>query len=381
MKKTFLNKSFLTILFSIFVVIQVFAADPLMEGFLLLEKGQYSKAFSNFSSIKKELPQKYTGMGIAKYFEKDYEKSLSLLKIALGYKLEQKNWVPYYFSGLSSYELEKYDDAERYLKKANALKHSSETLLWLGKSHYMLKRFSTAEHYLREFLKEDAKNKEVYELLFKIYEETKNTNGALNLIEQARKNIRDDPMLIFYERKLLPQDNVKTMDGIKPTQQPLEKPLSFNSKTKTKKAYEPTYFIFTVSLFFAFSIFYYVARRELEKKLEFTNDLIKNMDIKGAQEMLSTIKFFYTDELKLLRIKIAVLKQDYHEALNLCENLRNKKLKEEIKAYIYLILDDKNNIDKLVAYAEITNNLDLIQKIPSMSLKNKKELINDFVNL
>ncbi|MCX7959354.1 MAG: hypothetical protein N3B13_09935, partial [Deltaproteobacteria bacterium] len=55
-KALFVFSVFLLLLFSV----EASAKNPLSEGFLFLEKGDYKRAFSNFSSIKKKEPYVYT---------------------------------------------------------------------------------------------------------------------------------------------------------------------------------------------------------------------------------------------------------------------------------------------------------------------------------
>jgi hypothetical protein len=391
----------LTILFFCSFFCSAYGNENLIEGFSQLEKGAYSKAFSIFSSIKRENPEVLTGKGISKYFLKDYKNSLKYLEKALKYPSEKKNWVTNYFAGLASYEMGNYSKALFYFNIANLIKPSKEITLSIGKTLYKMGNFIESERYLSLALKENPKNIEIYELLFSIYEKFENYEKLENTLTLARNELGNIPLVILYDAKILtkkgeinkakkmlesiPKDKyeknindfLSTLPGIKvETTKPKKIALTYRFLNKVKISY--IFIISLITLTFA-GILYRNRKKTNTQKLEYALELLKVSDISGCEEILDSILPPYSEDYKILKIKLLALKGNIEKALHLCEDLNDKKTKESLKAYIYLISNDLIEFQKQVDLIEISIDKDLASSLSELSIQDKETLIKNFI--
>lgn len=177
------------------------AKDPLSEGFLFLEKKDYNRAFSTFSTIKKKKPFIYTAMGISKALSGDYEKALDFLFIATEDTKESKNWVPNFFIGFSFYNLNKYKDAIPFLEKSYSLNQDNETLTLLGKSYFKIENYKKSEEILDKIYKE-KKDEEISLLLAKSKISLNKNTEAENLLNESITLYPQNPFLLYERAKL-----------------------------------------------------------------------------------------------------------------------------------------------------------------------------------
>lgn len=382
-----------------------YANDPLTEGFIYLEKGDYSRAFSTFSSIRIENPQVLTAKGIAKYFLKDYQRSIYYLEKSLKYESERKNWIPNFFAGLVNYELKNYSKAVYYFNIAYTIKPSQETSLWLGKTLIQQGNYIEAEKFLLEILKEDQQNEEIYENLLSIYFQFENYDKIYEIIKIARNANFNSPILDFYEAKVylkrgevakakeilqsLPKDRfqkeIENLLGSLPIADNKKinffnriiSPFKIESKDKKLKIYPAIILISIIAL----GLFYKRRKKDLDQKLDFASELLKLNDLNGCEEILDSIRAPYTEKYKILKIKLLTLKNHFFEALDLCDELNDIKTKETLKAYIYLFNSDMFNFQKHIDYVEMTLDKESAEELANLKYHDIYTLKKLFINL
>ena len=386
--------------FWIIILCKAYGDESIIEGFSLLEKGDYTKAFSIFSSIKRESPEVLTGKGISKYFLKDYKNSLKYLEKSLKYPSEKKNWVTNYFAGLANYEIGNYSKAQFYFNTAHKIKPTKGITLLLGKTLYKMGNFIESEKYLSLVLKEDPKNVDSYELLLSIYDKLENYEKLENTLTLARNELGNIPLVNLYDAKMLakkgdinkvkkilesiPKD--KYEKEIKEFLSPLTNVKVETSKPKkiisyyqfTKK--EKIGYVFLVSLITLTiaGLLYRNRKKTNTQKLEFALELLKAFDIAGCEEILNSISL-HSEDYKILKIKLLVLKGNVEEALFLCEDLDDKKTKETLKAFIYLLSNNLIEFQKQVDLIEISIDKDLAQSLSELPVQDKETLKKNFI--
>ncbi len=387
--------------FWLVILCKAYGDESLTEGFSLLEKGDYKKAFSIFSSIKGERPEVLTGKGISKYFLKDYKNSLKYLEKSLKYPSEKKNWVTNYFAGLSSYEIGNYSKAQFYFYTAYTIKPTKEIALSLGKTLYKMGNFVESEKYLSLVLKEDPKNVDSYELLLSIYEELENYEKLENTLTLARNELGNIPLVNLYDAKMLakkceinkakkilesiPKDKyekeinefLSTLTDFKVETSKPKKIISYYHFTNKEKIG----YVFLVSLITLTiaGLLYRKRKKTNAQKLEFALELLKASDIAGCEEMLDSIHPPHSEDYKVLKIKLLALKGNVEEALYFCEDLDDKKTKETLKAFIYLLSNDLIEFQKQVDLIEISIDKDFAQSLSELSLQDKETLKKNFI--
>ncbi|MCX7770563.1 MAG: tetratricopeptide repeat protein [Proteobacteria bacterium] len=383
-----------------------FANDPLSEGFLLVERGEYAKAFSIFSSIKSESPQVLTGKGIAKYFIKDYPRSIYYLEKSLRYDSEKKNWIPNFFAGLSWYELGDYNKALFYFNVSYTLNPSSETSLWIGKTLYNQGNYIEAEKFLLETLNKNKQNEEVYEKLLFIYFKFDEIKKLEDLIQMGRREAGDLSIFSLYEAKIfvkkgeierakevfkkLPKDKYqKEIDELISTAPILEKKDNKLSKM-LKKAFQLKWeskttqnlgIIIALLTLLGIGLFYRNRKKDIQQKIEFANELLKANDLKGCEEILESIRAPYPEKYKITKLKLLTLKGEYFSALDLCDELNDQNIKETLKAYIYLLGNDIINFDKHIDYIELILDKQRVEEISNLKYLDVETLKKSFINL
>lgn len=383
-----------------------FANDPLSEGFLFLEKGDYNRAFSIFSSLRAENPQVLTAKGIAKYFSKDYKRSVYYLERALKFESEKKNWVPNFFAGISNYELKDLSKALYYFNITYTLKPSSEISLWLGKTLFEQGNYVEAEKFLLEALKGNKQREEIYEILLSIYFKFENYDKINEIIKVAKSENIISPIFDFYEAKIylkkgevekakkvfqsLPKDRFqKEIDNlisplllVEKTKTSLLKkiinPLKFDLDNKRLKIYP--IFIGILSLL-AMGLFYRNRKKDIEQKLDFANELLKANDFDGCEEILDSIRAPYPEKFKIIKIKMLTFKSNFFEAIDLCDDLNDIKIKETLKAYIYLFSNDLLNFQKLIDYVEISLDKETAEELSNLKYHDFDTLKKLFINI
>lgn len=379
------------------------AKDPLKEGFLFLETGEYNKAFSTFSSIKTITPQVLTAKGISKYFLKDYNGSIFYLERALKFPSEKKNWIPNYFAGISNYELRNFSKANYYFKIAFNLKPSSEISLWLGKTLFEQGDYTEAEKFLLKALKEHKKNEEIYEKLLFLYFKFDNFDKIEEIIQLGRNENINSPVFDFYEAKIylkkgesekakkillsIPKDKfAKEIDDMLSILSTTEKqsllkkiPISKNYIIDSRKL-NIYFLILGVLSLLIMGLVYRNRRKDFEQKLDFAQELMKAKDYDGCQEILDSIRVPYPEKLKIIKIKLLTLKGNFSEAIDLCEELKDIKTKETLKAYIYLLSNDLVNFQKLIDYTELTLNKTTAEELLNLKYHDTNTLKEFFIN-
>lgn len=394
--------------YSIIIIILAFsqissAKAPLKEGFLFLETGEYNKAFSTFSIIKIITPQVLTAKVISKYFLKDYNGSIFYLERALKFPSEKKNWIPNYFAGISNYELKNFSKANYYFKIAFNLKPSSEISLWLGKTLFEQGDYTEAEKFLLKALKEHKENEEIYEKLLFLCFKFDNFDKINEIIQLGRNENINSPVFDFYEAKIylkkgesekakkillsIPKDKfAKEIDDMLSILSTTEKqsllkkiPISKNYIIDSRKL--NIYFLLLGILFLLImGLVYRNRRKDFEQKLDFAQELMKAKDYDGCQEILDSIRVPYPEKLKIIKIKLLTLKGNFSEAIDLCEELKDIKTKETLKAYIYLLSNDLVNFQKLIDYAELTLNKTTAEELLNLKYHDTNTLKEFFIN-
>lgn len=397
---------FLTAVFILIFYQFSLANDPLSEGFSFLEKGDYNKAFSVFSSIKIENAQVLTAKGITKYFLKDYKKSIYYLEKALKFESEKKNWIPNFFAGMANFELKDFSKAIYYFNIAYNLKPSSETSLWLGKALYEQGNYIESEKFLLEALKEDKQKEEIYEKLLAIYFRFENYEKISEIIKLARSNNFNSPIFDFYEAKIflkqgeidkakkifqtLPKDRfekeIENLLGSTPIAENkktiifknLLNPLKITPDKRKLKFYS---FIIIITLILGIGLIYRNRKKDINQKLDFASELIKVNDLDGCEEILDSIKAPYPEKYKITKIKLLTLKNSFIEALDLCDEINEVKTRETLKAYIYLLSNDMLNFQKLIDYIEMTMNKEIAEELSNLKYQDVYTLKKLFINI
>ncbi len=391
-------------LFSIILLVLFklgYAKDPLNEGFLLLEKGEYNKAFSALSSIKTKTPQVLTAKGISKYFLKDYRGSIFYLEEALKFESEKKNWVPNFFAGLSSYELKNLSEATYYFRNAYNLKPSKDTSLWLGRTLFEQGEYSEGEKILLEALKEDKKNEEIYEILLNLYYKLGNIEKVKETISLGRRENLNNPIFKLYEAKVymkkgdmekvkeiidtMPKDKyaeeIESLISSLPVFEKKGKSKDFtkliNNKVDYKKSIIYLVVIGILSLWII-GLFYSSRKKDWDQKLNFALELLKKKDYNGCEEIINSIGQTNYEKFKILKIKLLTLKGNFLEALDLCEELKSMKTKVTLKAYIYLISNDLTSFKKLIDYIELTDMKNIALELKKLEYHDTNTL-NEFL--
>lgn len=382
---------------------KLYANDPLTEGFLLLEKGDYKSAFTIFSSIRNETPEVITAKGISKYFSKNYSDSIKFLEKSLKFPSEKNNWVTNYFAGLSYFELGKFSKALYYLNVSYALKQTPELTFWIGKTLYNMENYVEAEKYLLESLNSGYKTLEVYKILLSIYEKFENNSKIYEILEKAKKDLGNIPELSLYEAKLLTKkgdiEKAKKIVEALPKEKfgkEIEEIISLSPEFKkgeskfskkilgyvkfTKSQKVAFLFLSTLIILITVGLFIKNRQKDSKEKLDFAFELLKNDDISGAEEILVSIRPPYPNNYSILKIKTLALKGEMFEALYLCDDLNNPKIKETFKALIYLLHDDLINFQKQIDYIEYTIDKQLALTLSELTRKDKQTIKKFFLN-
>lgn len=360
--------------------------NPLIEGFSFIEKGDYGKAFSTFSSVKPRNSSHLVGMGISKYMQRDYAASTFYLKKAVKTEKEFKNWVPNYFLALSLYEQGLYEDAISYLRKAAKLKKMNPEIYFKwGQSEEALGKTKEAEELFKRCLEIDPKYIDAYLNLARVYQKQAREQDAMLLIDEGLKILGDDPLLLYEKAKLL--FKLGKLDEA-------EKELALAMKSKTNNDMQNLFFSISAEkhaknakiepktknsiktsvktnnyviskdwivilssilpLLFLFIMIerFKTKKVELQKAADYANELIKKCDLVGAEEVLRRLIKANHPSLPLMLTRINLAKGNIEMALEECKNIVDDKKMRLVEGLIYIVAEKKEDLEKHLTFLE-----------------------------
>lgn len=367
--------------------------NPLYEGFSFIEKGEYQRSFSIFSSIKSDTPQRYTGMGISKYMEKDYVKAIGYLETALKSKEESKKWVTNYFAALSLFELKRYKEAIQYFEKVIREKKLPDAIFKMAVCYEMVGDLETAIKLLGATLELEPKLVEAYIEMADIFIKQNKLSEAQTVVDKGLSVFNDNPSLIYQKAKLL------FMSGkLNEAEKELERAMKLEKDTKIsglystiqkskntmkkdvmkKKAEEDVNFNFIVAYkeklviagvvvcFLVLIVFsgFYSSRKRQKERLEYLLELLKKKDVTGAEEVLSQISVSFIKMLPLLNTKLFVLKKDFDNAISNCIKIRDNEKRMLLEGLIYCYFGKKEDLKRhitIIESAGLNKNVDLLK--------------------
>ena len=150
--------------------------------------GQFERAVNLYIKYMDEKNCDYYYLNLSKlyFLNKDYKQS-----ILFGNKSRDVNLKnlqiqkKYYYLGKSSFELHRYEDAEKYLKKVLSVKNVRyySAYFALAKIYYRTGRIEEATSICEEMTKNNVADSGVYNLLSKLYGSSKNIAKANELLD------------------------------------------------------------------------------------------------------------------------------------------------------------------------------------------------------
>lgn len=384
----------LLIFFFLFPTV-LFAKNPLSEGFLLLEKKEYAKAFQTFSSIKPKKPHIYSAMGMAKAMNGDYERALDLLLLATEDKNEKNNWVTNFFIGLSFYNLLKYQEAIPFLERSYELNNDSKILELIGKSYFKIENYNKAEEVLEKLYKE-KKDEENILLLIK-------SKISLNKYSDAEK-ILNETLSLYPKNAHLIYERAKLrfkMGQIEEAERDMEYAIKLNKSTEIKNFYssiviskknktQKTNIGETINISLLLSgivflslagilLFFYRKKEKLiEEQLTFAKILLGKSDFLYANNIfleLMKYKKYRDSSLKGIIITKILLNQ-IDDAILWAEKIKDEKEKFFYLSLISLYKDDKESFNKYYNFLEELGDQRILETLKILSYSPKEKIID-----
>lgn len=385
--------------------------NPLQEGFSLIEKGDYQKAFTTFSSLKSKQSARIVGMGISKYMSGDYERAAQYLLYALKSKEEQKKWVTHYFTALALFEQKRYNEAIPHFQNVIKLKKSSEIYFKLGVSLKKTGDYSGALFAFKKALELEPKFLDAYLEISDIYLEKRDFEEGSRVINGALTIFPEEPKLMYQKAKLL-----FTQGQFKEAEEELTRAMKFYkdanmlglySSIEKKKKVSPAnpftvktvrdeqgkskavlkntrqiVYLFILSMtILVYFIYNSKAKKERNEKLLYVNELLKKGDIEGAKEIMSKITGKRGDEVFILYTQIHVLQGDYDAAITECKKIKNEADRRYLEGLIYLYFRKVEEFKKHLLILEAEDNKNLVSLLKSLSFEEEKKLISEILSM
>ncbi len=393
---------FVVLIFFLIISCQIVFAkkNPLSEGFLLLEKKDYRKAFSVLSSLNKKEPFLYTAMGMSKALSGEYERAIDYLLISIEDKKESNNWVPNFFIGLSFYNLRRFKEAIPFLERSYNLNPEKESLTLLGRSFFEIEDYKKSEEIFSKLYNE-GKNEDISLYLIKAKINQNKISEAEDLIKEAINLYPQNPFLLYERAKLWltkgqvdlaerdlesalslsrNEDILKTYSSIKSLKKPQIKEVE--EKKVFKLNYDYLYYLSPLVLL-TFGIVF-VLKRKREKgyseKLFFAKTLLLKADYISSGNIFSELtkhkKFKESAYKGLLASKTLLGK--LNESILMAENLMSEEDKFFYLALIYLYFGDKDNFSKNLNILEQLGLEERVKVLKKLSYSDKND-IADFI--
>src|SRR6266576_2530236 len=118
-------------------------------------------AYQNALAIRRDVPEVWANLRLMQHQAGDHAAALTSFKTA--YQLQPKLFVPLLFLGIENLQLNKKEDAVRYLSMARQLRpNDPETYMNLGRAYFGLKQFENASIAYRRVTELNAKNGEAW---------------------------------------------------------------------------------------------------------------------------------------------------------------------------------------------------------------------------
>lgn len=372
----------LIVTFTLLTVSSAFSdKNPLYEGFSFIERGEYQRSFSIFSSIKSDVPQRYTGMGISKYMQKDYVKAFEYLETALKSKEESKKWVTNYFAALSLFELQRYKEAIIYFENTVGQKRLPDAIFKMAVCYEMEGDIETAIKLFNVVVELEPRLAEAYTEIANIFIKQNKISEAKTVVDKGLSLLNDNPSLIYQNAKLLfmsgkldqaEKELERAMKIEKDTkilglystiqksktkitrdvvEKRLEKGVDFDYIVADKEKLMIAGAVVCCLVLIVFSGFYSRRKRQREK-LEYFYELLKKKDVLGAEEILNQISATFIDLLPLLNTKLFVLKEDFNNAISNCIKIRNNEKRMYLEGLIYCYFGKKEDFKRQITIIE-----------------------------
>lgn len=387
----------------------VHSENPLLEGFSFIEKGDYKKAFSTFSSVKPRSSSHLVGMGISKYLQRDYATSTSYLTKAIKTEKESKNWVPNYFLALSLYEQGLYEDAIYYLRKtAKIKKMNPEIYLKWGQSEEALGKMREAEELFKRCLDLDPKFIDAYLNLVRVYHKQAREQDTMLLIDKGLKILGENPLLLYEKAKLLFKlgkldeaekelalamksktntdmqnlfSSIAVEKHAKNTKIELKTENSLKTSVKTNNYLISRDWIVILSSILPLMFVFIMVRRfkakkvELQKAAYYANELIKKCDLVGAEEVLRRLIKAKHPSLPLILTRLNLAKGNIEMALEECKNIVDDKKMRLVEGLIYIVAERKEDLEKHLSFLENLEYKEEKELLRKLSLVGKDEAL------
>lgn len=373
--------------------------NPLKEGFLLLEKKEYERAFSTFSSIKNKEASVYTAMGMAKALSGSYERAIDFLFLAMEEKKEKEKWVPNYFLGLSFYNLKRYEEALPFLDRAYYLSRNDDILKLLAKTSFYAKDFLRAEELLKKIY-EKEKDEESLLFLIKTLSSSNKLKEAESLANEGIKSNPKNPFILYERAKIrftlgmieLAEKDIDNAIGLtnNPEIQGLyssiknmkKRSIKESSKKKTVYSINKTPFLYllvVITLVPLFLIGFLKRKRDsLKEKLLFANTLLSKADYINAgnifNELIRDKSLQEEALLGLIKVKIFLGKKE--EASSLAEKIKREEDRLFYLALVDICFGEKEEYEKYLGLLEHSGYNDKVKILKKLSYSDKKEVFD-----
>ena len=384
--------------------------NPLYEGFSFIEKGEYQRAFSTFSSVKGDVPERFAGMGISKYMQKDYANAVVYLKTALKSKKESEKWVTNYFTALSLFELKRYEEAIPYFEMVVRKKKLPEAVFKMAICLEMTGDLDSAKRLLDLALELDPKMLDAYLEISNLYIKQNKLAEAWSVVDKALSLFPDNPKLMYQRAKLLfisgkIDEAEKQLELAMKNEKDAGMLSLYSSITNSKKATKkevaekplpktesPQFLYFQENKYFLISLVFiclgliifsgfYHHRKGLAEKLVYLEELLKKNDVVGAEEILNQIADVMPKKVPLLAAKLYVLKNDFDTAYKNCNNIPDNDKRLLMEGLIYCYFGKKEELKKQIAVVESAGLVKHVELLKLSSFEDKKDVLSKILEL